>query len=839
MMATRENDHPLALLWFARAVQLARDEPQQEELNRIRVANWLRQVCLPEGTFTVPGFRQGHDHVRTLRFSPDGRYVLVVGGPGGCRVWDRLGGRPVRLPEPAARGPAAAWQPESGLLAVAYGDGRIRFLAPPEFQPTGEAISAGEVTVLAFSRDGRSLAWGGPGGARVWDVGKKEYLTPLLAHPAPVATVSFSAAGDRLATSARDLKARVFRVDREDREPLFPPVSHWLGEYSDLTPDEPGRAAPQFVAGDQVLLTVEKTAQGPFALIRRSALTGQRLSSSGAPAGVEYLVACAASPQGDQAAVLWGDAARLLDTSTGKMLLALPRGRARFENATFSADGKTLVTCGSDGGLRFWPVDDLPEDFRLPTFTSPVWNPLPTARVELTSDGRHVAVAHWDGRVCLWQLPEGPPASYSLPSGWGTLTALSPDGRLVLPRGMSFRNGALLSTQAYHADSGRAAGPRLDPGGVLLDAAFSPDGARVATASSTGRNPTERNQRVFRPEGKGGNVQLWDWKTGKRLVGPIPTPGEPRGLAFHPDGHTLAVVCADYRVLVVDPGTGTVVNNLDPGVRTRRWGNANQWWSNGEARFSPDGRFLVTWEMSSHVHVWDPERGQLLHTLSHGERVGHVCFHPTVPTLLATGSWDRSARVWDLTTGKLLVQIKHPQWVTRVRFSPDGRDLITSCGDGMLRVWDWDSGKLKDGLLLQSYLLQDFGFTRDRRWLISLGAGEFQVTDWQTRTPVGPLWNLKPRFNLELAIPGDGRRAIVGAFADSLVGYDLEKMVTPVSGPAEDLVQLAELAAGRRILSAGRVVPLTSAEWADRWQRVRRDFPTGWPSTTTALPPSP
>jgi hypothetical protein len=44
-------------------------------------------------------------------------------------------------------------------------------------------------------------------------------------------------------------------------------------------------------------------------------------------------------------------------------------------------------------------------------------------------------------------------------------------------------------------------------------------------------------------------------------------------------------------------------------------------------------------------------------------------------------------------------------------------------------------------------------------------------------------------------------------------------MVTPASAPAEDLVRLAELAAGRRILSEGRVAPLTSAEWVERWQR--------------------
>jgi hypothetical protein len=46
-------------------------------------------------------------------------------------------------------------------------------------------------------------------------------------------------------------------------------------------------------------------------------------------------------------------------------------------------------------------------------------------------------------------------------------------------------------------------------------------------------------------------------------------------------------------------------------------------------------------------------------------------------------------------------------------------------------------------------------------------------------------------------------------------------MVTPAPGRIEDLMQLAELAAGRRILDQGRVVPLTQSEWSERWQQLQ------------------
>ena len=167
-------------------------------------------------------------------------------------------------------------------------------------------------------------------------------------------------------------------------------------------------------------------------------------------------------------------------------------------------------------------------------------------------------------------------------------TCISPNGRFVLPRGTTYRNGTQLSTRVYQATSGQAAGPLLDSGGILLNAAFSPDGTRVATANSAARTIAARSQVQFEPDGKGGNVQLWDWKSGRRLAGPIPTPGEPRGLAFRPDGKTLAVVCADYRILLVDALQGTITHHLDPGIRTRTtFRDANFWYGNGEAQLQP------------------------------------------------------------------------------------------------------------------------------------------------------------------------------------------------------------------------------------------------------------
>ena len=115
--------------------------------------------------------------------------------------------------------------------------------------------------------------------------------------------------------------------------------------------------------------------------------------------------------------------------------------------------------------------------------------------------------------ICLWPLPEGLPRLFvERPVGMAC-PRLSPDGQLVLPRGASNRGGTQLETRVYQADSGKAAGPPLDVGGILLDAAFSPDGSQVATASSTARTPAGRQTAFSSPTARAATSKYGIGKT--------------------------------------------------------------------------------------------------------------------------------------------------------------------------------------------------------------------------------------------------------------------------------------------------------------------------------------
>lgn len=114
--------------------------------------------------------------------------------------------------------------------------------------------------------------------------------------------------------------------------------------------------------------------------------------------------------------------------------------------------------------------------------------------------------------------------------------AVAPDG-LIATGGRDrtirlWRDGALARTIQNHADAVNA-----------LD--FSPDGARLASASSDH------------------SVRLWQPDHG-RLVRIVRTGAEALSLAYGSDGTWLAAGCADGAVKIVDASTGIVTRDLKP-----------------------------------------------------------------------------------------------------------------------------------------------------------------------------------------------------------------------------------------------------------------------------------
>jgi eukaryotic-like serine/threonine-protein kinase len=826
LAAGRSGDHAQALLWFTHAVRLASSDPERDRLNRIRVRNWERRLLQPDRRLTLPDFRSNQDRVLAFEFHASGRYLIALTTTGLGTLWDLDQRAVVSIPNGPERLSAATFSPDGRWFALGTPDGRVEIRGFPALHPVARWDSEGErVTTLAFSPDSRRLAVGDHRGARVWDVERRTFATPRLIHPQPVRAMSFNHEGTRLVTVADDKRARTFTISNDVAKPLYDPVPHSMSDFS-VAHGGPDTVVPRFVDRDRMLLTVTDRRD----LEWRDAATGAILSTSKAPNAQDYLTAFAVSPEGRTVAVVWVNAVRIFtivpDATAsgetqkrhGELFVSVPNVDTWNEHVAFSPGGDVVAVAGGDTFVRFWSPRETGDMAARPVY-HPLRLPTMVVRVAFSPDNSRLAVVQWDGTLCVLRFPTAPPEDFRLAKPGPTRVALSPDGRHFLLNGVSYRGCELVETRALNAATGQPAGPLLRSGGVIVDAAFSPDGQHVATASSAADTPAARDRVKFEPDGRGGNLQLWDWSTGKRMLDPIPMPTEPRGLDYRPDGRIVAVTCANGWVVLVDALSGAVLRRIDTGVRTRPL-NANLWWSNGDARFSPDGHRLVTWEMNPVVHVWDPATGQKIADLPHDDRVEMVDFGPD-PDLMITCGRDFRVRVWDVRTGRLAAPpLRHPRYVTVARFTPDGTRIESAGNDGIFRVWDWRANRLVSGRQLSDSALNDFALTPDRRWLVTTGIYRTLLSDARTGTPVAPPLFGDATINLRVTIPPDGRRAIVSGFAEDVVGYDLPSLLRPTEAGIDELLSRAELVSCQRVQENLELIQLTPAEWAERWQTL-------------------
>lgn len=170
------------------------------------------------------------------------------------------------------------------------------------------------------------------------------------------------------------------------------------------------------------------------------------------------------------------------------------------------------------------------------------------------------------------------------------------------------------------------------------------------------------------------------------------------------------------------------------------------------ARFSPDGRRLLTVAHNNTARVWDAVTGgaitPLLRHESGAVRPGELFagMHPLWADFspdgrrVVTGSVDKTARVWDVETGvPITIPLVHPDWVCWVGFSPDGALVVTGCKDGKVRLWNSTSGALTVLPLHHEKWINTAEFSPDGRFLVSASDDKTaRIWEVETGKPVGP-----------------------------------------------------------------------------------------------------
>jgi WD40 repeat protein len=113
------------------------------------------------------------------------------------------------------------------------------------------------------------------------------------------------------------------------------------------------------------------------------------------------------------------------------------------------------------------------------------------------------------------------------------------------------------------------------------------------------------------------------------------------------------------------------------------------------ARFSPDGKHIVTASRDRTASLWDALTGKPLRRFEEGHEflVSGAAFFSDGKHL-ATGAGDNSVRIWKLTAGTEEAVLAPTGRIGTLAVSPDGRWIATGSAGTDVKIWD---ARLGDG----------------------------------------------------------------------------------------------------------------------------------------------
>ena len=384
-----------------------------------------------------------------------------------------------------------------------------------------------------------------------------------------------------------------------------------------------------------------------------------------------------AAPCAASAACVW-------DGKTGMLLRTLKGHSGNVHSASFSPDGKRIVTTSDDKTTRVWEVDSGKELAKLGVngsrettlaLFSPdgkrlvaiawtdilLWNTSDWTligrgahdddirAVQFSPDSSLLATGSQDRTAKVWVVEDTKLSeAYSIRHG-GEVTSIdfSADRSVILTgsqdhtvRMTAIQTGASITTLAGHASG-------------IKKLAFSPNGARMITIDDESTS------------------QLWTYKAGK-----------PRQLdKLRGNYRVLAITSNGARSVVEDNGIFKVVDGNGNGIaQLQNTAAYDAMLSN--AILSIGGKYVLLTE-SDTAQLWNGESGEAIGPLMD---VSAAAFSPDDRTL-ATASEGRIT-LRQVDSAKIIAEFVAGHPVQRIFFSHDGSHIGAAVSDQSIRVWN-------------------------------------------------------------------------------------------------------------------------------------------------------
>ena len=591
-----------------------------------------------------------------------------------------------------------AISPDGRTLAVTDFYRRILFFDARTYEQIGAPlVTVDWVDSVAYSRDGKTLAYGTGAYVRLIDARTREELAATSVE-GRAARLAFTKDGERL-------------VVMTDSAVIHVRDAATLAAVGSVRPRGFGFSFIQsyyrpphlaLAADGRSFLTASE--EGELTVWDLGTLRPSRTFD--VSTGYHAL---AVSPDGRIAAVGVAGGIQLVDLRSGEKRTATT-GLAGTPNwLLFSPDGRTVVSANDDGTVTRIAVASAAARETLRGHSKGV------QQLVFDSAGNELYTVGVDGNVTAWDLTGSRSVRRSFRFTHdrdfdrtydGHPARFSPDGRLMAV-GLKEEGVALLNA----LDLARSGKTFVETRGEVKVLAFSPDGRTLAAVT------------------RDGDVTIWDVASRALRHRSISAGGYRTGVAFSPDGRTLFAngivggvdlwnVAAGAALGTIGAGgTGDVALSADgtlvafakasTGVaRAQVWDAAKRTLVvDAEAdvegnvfsvALSPDGRLLAVGGYPRLVPVWDVRTGTLVHELDAGGGED-LEFSPDGRVLAVSGLVSGRAvsggavSLWDVATGTQIgPSLTAGERAVTIDLSPDGRALLMAAANGQGAVWDVD-----------------------------------------------------------------------------------------------------------------------------------------------------
>jgi WD40 repeat protein/DNA-binding winged helix-turn-helix (wHTH) protein len=315
-------------------------------------------------------------------------------------------------------------------------------------------------------------------------------------------------------------------------------------------------------------------------------------------------------------------------------------------------------------------------------------------RAVFSPDGRLLVSCGEDGKVIVWDFARRQRIATLLGhTGWVNALAFSPDGKWFATGGYDHK------VIVWNAVTFKIRSILTEHNGIIGGLAFSPDG-RLMASSASGSKP---------------QTILWDtgrWE--KEFEIPAMTSDFGATLFAKNDIFLFPSRSSAWDLTTQHPSPGF-----------------NSAWGGTWAALSPDNRFMVALDAGGQVRFVDLIRNELLAEYKVHQDNGRAVAYSPNGLLVATGA--ENIILWDAITRRKIVSLSYPSSIWSLAFSPDGRWLVSTHGDGSILVWDPTEHQLIANLNEHSGAVRAVAYSHDGKHIAS-GGEDDSVIIWNIET---------------------------------------------------------------------------------------------------------